>query len=221
MFGYTGRYFDTDTGLQYNGERWYNPKLGQWLNQDPIGFAGDPSNLYRYVGNSPTNATDPSGEFALVAGGIAGLIYFFWPNPANAPRPGDGVCPANPHGGLVPAAVAGAGVGGVVSLAKALSEARRVVPNPSNILMPGGSLIGTQGTTPGIQVAQGGLPEAQRLFDELTQGATSCTPQSYPGTGYNLPGGGWVGLRLGSKSGGPAIDINNIPGVPITRIHFP
>ncbi len=31
------------------------------ISKDPIGFdAGDP-NLYRYVGNSPTNATDPSG----------------------------------------------------------------------------------------------------------------------------------------------------------------
>jgi hypothetical protein len=39
----------------------YDPTVGRWLSQDPIGFkAGDP-NLYRYVGNSPTNATDPSG----------------------------------------------------------------------------------------------------------------------------------------------------------------
>ncbi len=39
----------------------YDPTVGRWLSQDPIGFqAGDP-NLYRYVGNSPTNFTDPSG----------------------------------------------------------------------------------------------------------------------------------------------------------------
>ena len=31
------------------------------FSQDPIGFAGGDANLYRYVGNSPTNATDPSG----------------------------------------------------------------------------------------------------------------------------------------------------------------
>ena len=101
--GYTGRFDDSFTGLQWNGARWYDPNDGRWLTEDPIGFAGGDSNLYRYVGNSPTNATDPSGEFAFVAGGIAGLIYFFWPSPANAPKPGDGVCPADPHGGLVPA----------------------------------------------------------------------------------------------------------------------
>ena len=39
----------------------YNPLVGRFLEEDPIDFdAGDP-NLYRYVGNSPTNGTDPSG----------------------------------------------------------------------------------------------------------------------------------------------------------------
>jgi len=61
LFGYTGRDWDSDTGLQYNRARWYDPALGRWLSQDPIGFAAGDVNLYRYVGNSPTNATDPSG----------------------------------------------------------------------------------------------------------------------------------------------------------------
>jgi hypothetical protein len=44
----------------------YDPGVGRWLEEDPIGFdAGDP-NLYRYVGNAPTNETDPSG----LVGGI-------------------------------------------------------------------------------------------------------------------------------------------------------
>src|SRR5262249_34496635 len=43
----------------------YDPTVGRWLIQDPIGFeAGDP-NLYRYVNNDATNATDPTG-FAAV-----------------------------------------------------------------------------------------------------------------------------------------------------------
>lgn len=39
----------------------YDPTVGRWLSRDPIGFAAGDSNLYRYVGNSPTNETDPSG----------------------------------------------------------------------------------------------------------------------------------------------------------------
>ena len=31
------------------------------ISKDPIGFAANDPNLYRYVGNGPTNATDPSG----------------------------------------------------------------------------------------------------------------------------------------------------------------
>ncbi len=61
IFGYTGRDFDSDTGLQYNRARWYDPQTGRWLSQDPIGFAAGDANLYRYVGNGSTNATDPSG----------------------------------------------------------------------------------------------------------------------------------------------------------------
>jgi RHS repeat-associated protein len=39
----------------------YDPSIGRFISEDPLGFeAGDP-NLYRYVGNSPTNATDPLG----------------------------------------------------------------------------------------------------------------------------------------------------------------
>jgi hypothetical protein len=35
-------------------------RLGS-ISQDPIGFAAGDTNQYRYVGNGPTNATDPSG----------------------------------------------------------------------------------------------------------------------------------------------------------------
>ncbi len=40
----------------------YDPSVGQFIEEDPIGFDGGDTNLYRSCGNSPTNATDPSGE---------------------------------------------------------------------------------------------------------------------------------------------------------------
>lgn len=42
----------------------YDPSVGRWLSEDPIGFEGGDANLERYVGNNPTNATDPTGLFA-------------------------------------------------------------------------------------------------------------------------------------------------------------
>jgi RHS repeat-associated protein len=61
LFMYTGRFIDQLTGLQWHLHRWYDPALGRWLSEDPTGFAGDPWNLYRYVGNSPTNRIDSNG----------------------------------------------------------------------------------------------------------------------------------------------------------------
>jgi RHS repeat-associated protein len=49
VFGYTGKYFDETTGLQNSWNRWYSPKMGRFISQDPIGFAGGDANLYRYV----------------------------------------------------------------------------------------------------------------------------------------------------------------------------
>jgi RHS repeat-associated protein len=61
IFGYTGKLFDETTRLQNNLNRWYDSSTGRWISQDPIGFNAGDANLYRYVGNHPTYATDPSG----------------------------------------------------------------------------------------------------------------------------------------------------------------
>jgi hypothetical protein len=39
----------------------YDPGIGRWISEDPIGFKAGDSNLYRYVANNPVNGTDPSG----------------------------------------------------------------------------------------------------------------------------------------------------------------
>jgi RHS repeat-associated protein len=61
LFGYAGREWDDSIDLQYNRARWYDPVTGRFISQDPIAFEAGDANLYRYVGNGPTNATDPSG----------------------------------------------------------------------------------------------------------------------------------------------------------------
>lgn len=39
----------------------FDASVGRFTTTDPLGFAAGDPNLYRYVGNGPTNATDPSG----------------------------------------------------------------------------------------------------------------------------------------------------------------
>jgi RHS repeat-associated protein len=75
-FGYTGRELDDETGLYYYRARYYDAGLGRFISQDPIGFTAGDTNLYRYVNNSPTNATDPMGEVANVAAGAGfGAVF--------------------------------------------------------------------------------------------------------------------------------------------------
>ncbi|MEB3220007.1 MAG: putative Ig domain-containing protein [Nostocales cyanobacterium 94392] len=69
-FAFTGREYDEETGLYYYRARYYDLSLGRFISQDPIGFGGEDANLYRYVGNNPVNATDPSGLFAAIAYGL-------------------------------------------------------------------------------------------------------------------------------------------------------
>ena len=81
-YTYTGREYDEETGLYYYRARYYSPSIGRFLQEDPAGE----ENLYAYVGNSPTNYIDPSGEIAWLP--IVGLALWFVlmnPDTANAP----------------------------------------------------------------------------------------------------------------------------------------
>jgi len=65
-YQFTGREYDSSSGLQYSRARFYDPKLGRFISEDPIGFAGGDVNLYGYVYNNPQNLTDPSGNAPIL-----------------------------------------------------------------------------------------------------------------------------------------------------------
>ncbi len=56
---FQGQYFDDETGLHYNTFRYYDPGVGRFITQDPIGLLGG-FNLYRYASN-PFMWIDPEG----------------------------------------------------------------------------------------------------------------------------------------------------------------
>jgi RHS repeat-associated protein len=97
-FGYTGRELDGETGLYYYRARYYDAQTGQFIGQDPLSFGATDTNLYRYVFNSSTNLTDPSGKIPplIILGGLAiGALApvaanMMFPEPAQTPtRKGD------------------------------------------------------------------------------------------------------------------------------------
>jgi RHS repeat-associated protein len=65
FFLFTARPYDTDTRLQNNLNRWYEPATGRWMSTDPIGFEAGDGSLHRYVGNGVVAVRDPSGQAAI------------------------------------------------------------------------------------------------------------------------------------------------------------
>ncbi len=57
---FQGQYWDEETGLHYNFNRYYDPALGRYLTQDPIKLGGG-LNSYQYVGGNPVRWIDPYG----------------------------------------------------------------------------------------------------------------------------------------------------------------
>ncbi len=138
LFGFTGRPFDPATGLQNNLNRWYDPNTGNWLTQDPTGFAAGDTNLYRYCGNSPTNRIDPSGQAwwnlwicdaSYAATAWAANLYYGYPTPGHPSPP----APSPPATPTAPAALSGvfAGISGptAADAAGRATEAVRVAFN--------------------------------------------------------------------------------------------
>ena len=74
---FTGREYDSETGLYHYRMRTMNPELGRFHQYDPLYYAGS-MNLYAYVDNRPTFYTDPTGALSEQARGdiSAGLDMF-------------------------------------------------------------------------------------------------------------------------------------------------
>lgn len=57
---FPGQYFDQETGLHYNYFRDYDPKVGRYIESDPLGITKD-KNLFVYVSSNPVMFQDELG----------------------------------------------------------------------------------------------------------------------------------------------------------------
>lgn len=64
---YTGQMYDGISGQYYLRARFYNPKIGRFMQEDA--YRGDGLNLYAYCQNNPITYYDPSGYMGLCPAG--------------------------------------------------------------------------------------------------------------------------------------------------------
>ena len=61
---YAGQQYDGWSEQYYLRARYYNPKLGRFMQEDP--YRGDGLNLYAYCANNPVTYYDPSGYSGIM-----------------------------------------------------------------------------------------------------------------------------------------------------------
>lgn len=74
-----GQQHDAETGLHYNRHRHYDPDIGSYVNQDPIGLSGGVA-PFGYARQNPVQFSDPMGLYASADTPTPGL--------GDAPAPG-------------------------------------------------------------------------------------------------------------------------------------
>ena len=69
-YGWKGREWIPGPNIYYNRARFYDPVLGRFMSQDPLGYGGGDWNQYSFGWNNPRNWNDPSGmSVAIEYGG--------------------------------------------------------------------------------------------------------------------------------------------------------
>ena len=75
---YRGYYYDTELGMYYLNSRYYDPKVGRFINADDYVSTGQGilgNNMFAYCGNNPTARKDPDGDAFETALDVVSLAF--------------------------------------------------------------------------------------------------------------------------------------------------
>lgn len=75
---YRGYVYDTETGYYYLQSRYYDPKIGRFINADVFASTGQGllgNNMFAYCNNNPVNLLDPAGTYCCAIFGDNQLLH--------------------------------------------------------------------------------------------------------------------------------------------------
>jgi RHS repeat-associated protein len=72
---YPGQYYDSETGLNYNYFRDYEPATGRYVQSDPLGLFGGQTSTYSYAKNSPALYSDSKGEDLVILNDSRAVLW--------------------------------------------------------------------------------------------------------------------------------------------------
>jgi RHS repeat-associated protein len=141
-FGFKGMLYDETTGLYNARARWYQPDVGRFMSEDPLGLSAG-INQYAFAADDPIDASDPSG--LIIPYSLAGVDVT-----AKAdPDPG-AIDPPSIMGWLMSLFSSGGNATGGTSAAKAIKQ--KVCS-----MIPSGRVVGASGGVGGVvSVGAGG-----------------------------------------------------------------
>lgn len=217
---YAGQLTNEQSGLQYLRARVYDPQTGQFLSRDPlVGVTGEP---YGYAGNNPINGLDPSG----LCNWIPFSDGFFTEGNCISESP---INPIPYYEREIEAWEAGCsywesvrygfeGAGVLATNALGLGALWRGALGREAASLVRGAVGGlSPSSRSGSVLVVDSAADIHAIYSKLAAAGRPVASSTYPGQEVILANGTRVGLRLTSKSGGPAIDINT--GSQIIKIH--
>ena len=174
--GFPGQYFDAESGLWYNWNRYYDASVGRYTQSDPIGLGGG-INTYAYVGGNPISNVDPLGLQSLEIGGYLGVGFTV-------------TVGRNPNGSGFASLKVGFGLGGGASF-DPLGKQAGYMPCQCSSWTGGLGLFAEAGVHAGIAQLGGSL--------DVGKTKNSCGTNSFvdPGVKAEFSGIGMKGIAAG------------------------
>ena len=204
--GYTSHLYDAELSLNYMQARYYDPVIGRFYSNDPVGFRDVHSfNRYAYANNNPYKYVDPSGMCSNAPGTGANDVCQSASNLNISQRGVDHIKNSENDTGNLSVQDDGLGNPTAGYGHKVTQQDNLKMNDPVSQSKADSLLAQDIATAEGVvENLVGSLPVSQNEFDALTDlafnvGAGKLSPQNSPGLNSAIKAGDYEGMSNNLK----------------------